>query len=99
MGLLVRGIRGLGIAGLVLAGVFLASAVVPFGSDGVAFAQSASSIAVEGNRRVEAETIRSYFKPGPDGRIGGANASLTLPFDCARRSQSNGIRVVEVSNR
>ncbi len=24
---------------------------------------------VEGNRRVEAETIRSYFKPGPDGRL------------------------------
>ena len=24
---------------------------------------------VEGNRRVEVETIRSYFKPGPDGRL------------------------------
>ncbi len=34
-----------------------------------AVAQTASSIVVEGNRRVEAETIRTYFKPGPGGRI------------------------------
>jgi outer membrane protein insertion porin family len=34
-----------------------------------AVAQSVASIQVEGNRRVEAETIRSYFKPGPDGRL------------------------------
>src|SRR5262249_56921126 len=27
-------------------------------------------VGVEGNRRVEANTIRSYLKPGPDGRIG-----------------------------
>ncbi|MGY3409626.1 outer membrane protein insertion porin family [Bradyrhizobium sp. GM5.1] len=27
------------------------------------------SISVEGNRRVEVETIRSYFKPGPGGRL------------------------------
>ena len=30
---------------------------------GRAYAQSASSIVIEGNRRVEADTIRSYFKP------------------------------------
>src|SRR5450432_2411983 len=34
-----------------------------------AAAQSVSSIQVEGNRRVEVETIRSYFKPGPGGRL------------------------------
>ncbi|UTD26259.1 outer membrane protein assembly factor BamA [Bradyrhizobium sp. WD16] len=34
-----------------------------------AAAQTASSIVVEGNRRVEADTIRSYFKPGPGGRL------------------------------
>jgi outer membrane protein insertion porin family len=34
-----------------------------------AAAQGVSSIQVEGNRRVEVETIRSYFKPGPDGRL------------------------------
>ncbi|MFL6818603.1 MAG: outer membrane protein assembly factor BamA [Bradyrhizobium sp.] len=32
-------------------------------------AQSAAAIQVEGNRRVEVETIRSYFKPGPGGRL------------------------------
>jgi outer membrane protein insertion porin family len=34
-----------------------------------ATAQTASSIVVEGNRRVEADTIRSYFKPGPNGAL------------------------------
>jgi outer membrane protein insertion porin family len=33
----------------------------------VAYAQA---VTVEGNRRVEADTIRSYFRPGPGGRIG-----------------------------
>src|SRR5450755_935088 len=34
-----------------------------------AVAQTVSSIAVEGNRRVESDTIRSYFKPGPGGAL------------------------------
>jgi outer membrane protein insertion porin family len=34
-----------------------------------AAAQTVATIEVEGNRRVEVETIRSYFKPGPDGRL------------------------------
>ncbi|HWV95738.1 MAG TPA: outer membrane protein assembly factor BamA [Xanthobacteraceae bacterium] len=34
-----------------------------------AVAQTASSIAVQGNQRVEAATIRSYFKPGPGGHL------------------------------
>ncbi|HEY3891029.1 MAG TPA: outer membrane protein assembly factor BamA [Bradyrhizobium sp.] len=34
-----------------------------------AVAQTLASIQVEGNRRVEIETIRSYFKPGPGGRL------------------------------
>jgi len=34
-----------------------------------AVAQTAASVVVEGNRRVEVETIRSYFKPGPGGRL------------------------------
>src|SRR5262249_30661558 len=37
---------------------------------GSAYAQTVASIVVEGNQRVEANTIRSYFKPGPGGRIG-----------------------------
>jgi outer membrane protein insertion porin family len=34
-----------------------------------ATAQTLSSISVEGNRRVELETIRSYFKPDANGRL------------------------------
>ncbi|MCA1395273.1 outer membrane protein assembly factor BamA [Bradyrhizobium sp. BRP56] len=34
-----------------------------------ASAQTVDSITVEGNRRVELETIRSYFHPGPGGRL------------------------------
>jgi outer membrane protein insertion porin family len=34
-----------------------------------ALAQTVDSIQVEGNRRVETATIRSYFKPGPGGRL------------------------------
>ena len=37
-----------------------------------AAAQTAAAIAVEGNRRVEVETIRSYFRPGPGGHLGQA---------------------------
>jgi outer membrane protein insertion porin family len=33
-------------------------------------AQTAASIGVEGNRRIEADTIRSYFRPGPGGHLG-----------------------------
>src|ERR1700704_5712693 len=69
MKLVVGLIRGLSILGFVLGGIVLGvvPAVVPAG---VANAQTVSSIVVEGNRRVEADTIRSYFKPGPDGRLG-----------------------------
>ncbi|MGZ5837201.1 MAG: POTRA domain-containing protein, partial [Xanthobacteraceae bacterium] len=78
MGLFVRVIRGLGVAGLILTGVLLGPAAVPLGGIGVALAQSGSEIVVEGNRRVEAETIRSYFKPGPGGRIDAARIDAAL---------------------
>jgi outer membrane protein insertion porin family len=38
-------------------------------SFGVAVAQSANSVEVRGNRRVETSTVQSYFKPGPGGRL------------------------------
>jgi outer membrane protein insertion porin family len=72
MGLLVRVARGLALCCLVLGGVLVTVGGVTIASAGMALAQTASSIGVEGNRRVEAETIRSYFKPGPGGRIGPA---------------------------
>ena len=63
-------IRGLGIACLVLAGVLLSVAVAAFSARG-SYAQTLTinSIVVQGNQRVESETIRSYFRPGPGGRL------------------------------
>jgi outer membrane protein insertion porin family len=73
MNLCVRFVRGLSIAGFVLGGIVSNLAAVSL-TAGVAYAQSASSqainaIVVEGNRRVEASTVRSYFKVGPSGRL------------------------------
>lgn len=68
-----------------------------------AAAQTASSIVVEGNRRVEAETIRTYFKPGPGGRLdsGSINDGLralyeTGLFQDVRINQAGGRLVVTV---
>jgi outer membrane protein insertion porin family len=68
MGLWVR-VRGLAVAGLVLGGVVLGLSVASVVTAGTAVAQTASSIVVEGNRRVEADTIRSYFRVGPGERL------------------------------
>jgi outer membrane protein insertion porin family len=66
-------------------------------------AQTSASIAVEGNRRVEAETIRSYFKPGPGGRLDqgriddGLKALIeTGLFQDVRINQAGGRLVVTV---
>jgi outer membrane protein insertion porin family len=61
-------LRGLAFAGLVLAGTFFGSALVGQPVDS-AYAQSSNSIVVEGNRRVEADTIRSYFRSGAGGSL------------------------------
>src|SRR5258706_764146 len=68
-----------------------------------AAAQTVSSIQVEGNRRVEVETIRSYFKPGPGGRLDqgsiddGLKALIeTGLFQDVRISQTGGRLVVTV---
>src|ERR1700716_1694732 len=62
VGMLVRG--GM-LAALIMLAATLAAVIIA----SPAVAQSVSSIQVEGNRRVEVETIRSYFKPGPGGRL------------------------------
>jgi outer membrane protein insertion porin family len=66
-------------------------------------AQAASSIQVEGNRRVEVETIRSYFKPGPGGRLDQAQIDDGLKalietglFQDVKISQSGGHLLVTV---
>ena len=68
-----------------------------------AVAQSVSSIQVEGNRRVEVETIRSYFKPGPGGRLDQASIDDGLKalietglFQDVRISQPGGRLLVTV---
>src|SRR5436305_14561167 len=68
-----------------------------------AAAQNVASIQVEGNRRVEVETIRSYFKPGPGGRLDhsqiddGLKALIeTGLFQDVRISQAGGRLVVTV---
>jgi outer membrane protein insertion porin family len=66
-------------------------------------AQTVSSIEVQGNRRVEVETIRSYFKPGPGGRLDQAQIDDGLKalietglFQDVKISQSGGHLVVTV---
>jgi outer membrane protein insertion porin family len=54
---------------LILGGIVAGAGVASIASTGVALAQ-ASSVVVEGNRRVESDTVRSYFRPGPGGRLG-----------------------------
>ncbi|MBN8967898.1 MAG: outer membrane protein assembly factor BamA [Rhizobiales bacterium] len=70
----IRALKGGLAAALVMCALPAATvtgAVVASSAFGVsaAHAQSAASIVVEGNRRIEADTIRSYFKPGPNGRL------------------------------
>src|SRR3954454_6780462 len=63
-------VRGLGVACFVLGGALLSIAVVSFAArPAYAQALSVNSIVVQGNQRVEADTIRSYFHPGPGGRL------------------------------
>ncbi|HZL40260.1 MAG TPA: outer membrane protein assembly factor BamA [Pseudolabrys sp.] len=69
MGLGVRVLRGLAVCCLVLGGISVGAGIVSVASSGVASAQSANSIEVRGNRRVETDTVRTYFKAGPSGQL------------------------------
>ena len=77
----------------------LAAGLVPSS----AVAQTVASITVEGNRRVELETIRSYFKPGPGGRLDQASIDDGLKalvatglFQDVKINQAGGRLVVTV---
>ena len=102
MGLGVRFYRGLAVC-LVLAGILVGGGIGAVASSGVAFAQSASSIVVQGNRRVEADTVRSYFKAGPGGQLGPAQIDdgikslyATGLFSDVRIEHSGGRLVINV---
>ncbi|HXI07217.1 MAG: outer membrane protein assembly factor BamA [Bradyrhizobium sp.] len=64
-------VRGGLLAALVMFAVPVAATLTTLAASPAA-AQTTASIVVEGNRRVEVETIRSYFRPGPGGRLGQA---------------------------
>ncbi|UGY14746.1 outer membrane protein assembly factor BamA [Bradyrhizobium septentrionale] len=65
-------VRGGLFAALVMFAVPVAATLAAVAVSAPAYAQTVDSITVEGNRRVELETIRSYFHPGPGGRLGQA---------------------------
>jgi outer membrane protein insertion porin family len=99
----VRLLRGLGVASLVLGRVVLCVVPITVAAGGYAVAQTAASIVVEGNRRVEADTIRSYFRTGPGQRLDAAKIDEALKalyatglFQDVRVNQSGGQLVVSV---
>ena len=105
MGLSVGWVRGLSVAGFVLARIVLGCVVVAVGGTaaGVAVAQTVGSIVVEGNRRVEADTIRSYFRPGPGEALDAARIDEALKalyatglFQDVRISTDRGRLIVTV---
>ena len=104
MGICVRGVRGWVASCLILGGILVGAGSGTVLSTGAAVAQTLSSIVVEGNRRVEADTIRSYFRPGPGGRIGPEQEDEALKamiatglFSDVRISHSGGRIVVTVA--
>src|SRR6202035_4781961 len=105
MGRCVRGIRGLGIAAGLLVGVGFCLLAASLGAAEPARAQSVSQIVVEGNRRVEAETIRSYFRSagGNSERLDAASIDAGLKalyatglFQDVKINQAGGRVVVTV---
>jgi outer membrane protein insertion porin family len=96
-------VRGGLFAALILVAILVAATAATAMLSSPAAAQTASSIVVEGNRRVEVETIRSYFKPGPGGRLDqgriddGLKALIeTGLFQDVRINQAGGRLVVTV---
>jgi outer membrane protein insertion porin family len=96
-------VRGGLLAALIMFAVPVAATLSAVVNASPAAAQSVSSIQVEGNRRVEVETIRSYFKPGPGGRLDQARIDDGLKalietglFQDVRISQPGGHLLVTV---
>jgi outer membrane protein insertion porin family len=96
-------VRGGLLAALIMFAVPVAATLAAMVVSSPAIAQGVSSILVEGNRRVEIETIRSYFKPGPGGRLDQATIDDGLKalietglFQDVRISQPGGRLLVTV---
>jgi outer membrane protein insertion porin family len=104
MDMCVRVRRGLVVAGLLL-GVSLVgfTASAAFAAPPAESGMTAGSIVVQGNRRVEADTVRSYFKVAPGEHLDAAKIDAALKalyasglFQDVRISQSGGHIVVTV---
>jgi outer membrane protein insertion porin family len=98
-----RGFRGGLVAASILVAMPVAATVTAALVSSAAVAQTAASIAVEGNRRVDVETIRSYFRPGPSGRLDQGNIDDGLKalietglFQDVKINQAGGRLVVSV---
>jgi outer membrane protein insertion porin family len=98
-----RVLRGGAVAALIMIAMPVAATLSAALVSSPAAAQTTSSITVEGNRRVELETIRSYFKPGPGGRLDQASIDDGLKalietglFQDVKISQAGGRIVVTV---
>ncbi len=105
MDMCVRVRRGLVVAGLLLGGLFLGfAAAAPAVSAPAESDLTASSIVVEGNRRVDADTIRSYFKLAPGEHLDAAKIDAALKalyatglFEDVRINRSGGRLIVTVA--
>jgi len=62
-------VRGGLLAALILVATPVAATLAAVLVSSPAAAQTVATMQVEGNRRVEIETIRSYFRPGPGGHL------------------------------
>ena len=93
--------------GLVLAGLLLGWLALGFYADAAMAAPAGgfnpNSIIVQGNRRVEADTVRSYFKVGPGEVLDAAKIDAALKalyasglFEDVRITESGGRLVVTV---
>src|SRR6202045_2415548 len=96
-------VRGGVLAALIMVAMPVAATLAAGLVSSSALAQTVDSIQVEGNRRGEVATIRSYFKPGPGGRLdqGGIDDGLkalieTGLFQDGRINQAGGRLVVTV---
>src|ERR1700733_4035018 len=104
MGMGVRVRRGLVVTGLLLGvGVVGFAAGTARAAPPAGVSASANSIVVQGNRRVEAETVRSYFKVGPGEHLDAAKIDAGLKalyasglFDDVHITQSGGHIIVTV---
>src|SRR3954452_21052257 len=102
MRLWVRWLRGLCLVGAILSGGVLSAGVGAVAGSTAALAQS-SQIVVEGNRRVEAETVRSYFRTNAGERLDSYKIDQALKalyatglFQDVRINQAGGRLVVTV---